>query len=111
MVLFCNTLTRCPTLYIVSSNVISDLSIPDYKDSMKSDVLINQIILFLQSKIKSDLTSNKGKYWICVKGSGLISINSTDDTNKILESLKEKESSNQKQLVDIIFEDFTPPKI
>ncbi len=66
MVLFCNTLTRCPTLYIVSSNVISDLSIPDYKDSIKSDDLINQIILFLKSKI----TSNEGKYWICVKGSG-----------------------------------------
>jgi hypothetical protein len=95
---FCNTTTRCPTLYIISNNILTDLSIPNYKDSFKSDELINQIIIFLKSK--------QGKYWICVKGSGLISINSTDDNNQILKSLKEKKSSNQKELVDMIFDDF-----
>jgi len=99
---FCNTATRCPTLYIISNKILTDLSIPNYKDSISSDDLINQIIVFLKSKIKE---TKDGKYWICVKGSGLISINS-DFT--ILKSLKKKNSykKGEKELVDMIFYDF-----
>ncbi len=95
---FCETIFRCPTLYILSDKPINESLIPDYYITkfIKSDELIKQIYWFLKYKILSQ------KFLICVKGSDLVYLNDIENIDSFLVKLREKAYN---PLVKAIFED------
>lgn len=96
--LFCDTMGRCPTLYIISNVAINELLIPNYKETALSDNLIRQILTFLQ-KYK---TINTNKFWVCVKGSELIEFDGNIDVT--ITQLKIK-NPKPNDLVKLIFDE------
>lgn len=92
---FCETIFRCPTLFIFSNQPINESLIPDYNNSIKSDDLIKQLLNFLRTKLNQE-------FLICVKGSDLVYFNNFLNIDLFLVELRRKASN---PLVKAIFED------
>lgn len=102
---FCETIFKCPTLYILSDKPIDESLIPYYSTKFidrDDDELIKQIYFFLIRK------TSYQKIFICVKGSDLVYLNDIKNIDSFLVKLREKATN---QLVKAIFEDHKDDKL